>query len=165
MHRPTPRTAQVAALGAATALALGALGALSGCAATPDTAPTPTSTEGQQIVASPEISAAVQAADPRVQNVSTLESRSGAAHVVTVGVRFSGDEPISTETLTAVLVAVGENLPDDVDQVDLVARDDSEPSRLVDVSSAVAGLPQDVTVLGGGAEVTIMRADLDKLVG
>lgn len=43
------------------------------------------------------------------------------------------------------------------------ARDDSEQNHLIDISTAVAGLPDDVTVLGDGAGLTIMRADLDKL--
>lgn len=164
MHRSTPRTQRIATLGAAATLALVAL---SGCTATAPAQPTPTSsstsTEGQQTVAYPEMRTAVEAADPRVQNVSVLESRSGAARVLTVGVRFSGDAAVSTETLTSVLLAIRANLPDEIDQVDLVARDDSEQNHLIDISTAVAGLPDDVTVLGDGAGLTIMRADLDKL--
>lgn len=159
MPRPTPRAPRTAASVLAATLALTAL---TGCTTTSPTEPTTSASEGQQTVTYPEISDAVRAADPRVQNVSVLESQSGAARVLTVGVRFGGDEPVTTETLTAVLVAIRENLPGDIDQVDLVARDNGEPSRLIDISDAVAGLPEDVTVLYDGA-LTIMRADLDKL--
>ncbi len=110
----------------------------------------------------PEIREAIAAVDPRVQDVGITTSLSGAARVVTVGVALSGDEPVSTQTLISFLVAVRDGIPKNVDQVDLLVRDDTEKSRILDISAAVAGLPSDITVLYDGA-LTIMRADLDKL--
>ena len=110
----------------------------------------------------PEIRAAVQAAEPRVQRLGIRASKSGASNVLAVGVVLSGDEPVTTESLTAMLVAVRENLPSNTDQVNFLVRDDAENSHLVDISDAIDGLPDDVTVLYDGT-MTIMRDDLDKL--
>lgn len=160
MPRHAVRTSKTATTVLATMLAITAF---SGCTTT-STEPTSSPSEGQHAVTYPEINDAVRAADPRVQNVSVLESQSGASRVLTVGVRFGGDEPVTSETLTAVLIAIRESLPDEIDQVDLIPRDNGDPSQLIDVTDAVDGLPGDVTVLYDGA-LTIMRADLDKLAG
>lgn len=159
MRRATLRRSRAAALGVAVALAISVF---SGCTATQPSDPTPTTAEGQQTVTYPELRAALPAAEPRVQDVGIVESLSGTSNVMTVGVEISGDDPVTTASLTAMLVAVREDLPEVIDQLDFIVRDDAENSHIIDFSDAVAGLPDDVTVLYDGA-LTIIRADLDKL--
>lgn len=119
-------------------------------------------TEGQNAVMYPEIKSAIAAAEPRVTTSGITQSQSGAAQVMSVGVTISGDEPVTTASLTAMLIAIRETLPGGIDQVSLIVRDDSSKSRIVDISTAVAGLPAGVTPLYDGA-LTLMRQDLDKL--
>ena len=69
---------------------------------------------------------------------------------------------MSTETLTAILVAVRDTTPDDIETVGLIAREAADEERIVDLRSAIAGLPDDVTALYDGG-VTLARVDLDKL--
>lgn len=159
MRRATLRRSRAAALGVAVALAISVF---SGCTATQPSDPTPTTAEGQQTVTYPELRAALPAAEPRVQDVGIVESLSSTSNVMTVGVEISGDDPVTTASLTAMLVAVREDLPEVIDQLDFIVRDDAENSHIIDFSDAVAGLPDDVTVLYDGA-LTIIRADLDKL--
>ncbi|WP_229935168.1 hypothetical protein [Microbacterium sp. F2E] len=152
---------RLAALFAATALA-----AVSLTACVPATSPTPvpTSSESEQGMTFPEVRTALMAADPRVVDTGVLESQSGAARVLTVGAVVSADDatPISTASLTAMLVAVRDSLPSDVDQLDFLVRDDSDKSRIIDLGPAIAGLPAGVTALYDGT-LTLTRADLDKL--
>jgi hypothetical protein len=146
-----------AAIGAALAL-----GALTACApaATP---PEPPATERQQTVPLPEIRDALKAADPRVEDVGLAPSRSGAAQVLTVGVVLAGDATVSTENLTAFLVAIRDNLPGGVDQVAFLAREAGGKRPLIDLTPAIDGLPPAATVLWDGSQLTITRDDLDKL--
>jgi len=159
MQRPLLRGSRAAATVVAAALAVAAV---SGCTASTPNEPTSTTAEGQQTVTYPEIRAAVQAAEPRVQRLGIVASKSGASNVLAVGVVLSGDEPVTTTSLTAMLVAVRGNLPANIDQVNFLARDDAENSHLIDISDAIDGLPDDVTVPYDGT-MTIMRGDLDKL--
>lgn len=82
-------------------------------ASTPD--PVPSSAESKRPILYPDMHAALMATDPRIVDTGMVQSRSGAALVLTVGVFVNGDEPISTENLTAMLVAVRDNMPDNVD--------------------------------------------------
>lgn len=132
------------------------------CAPAGPVEPTPVTTEGQQTVTFPEMRAAVMAAEPRVQDTGIVENQSGAARVLTVAVVVSGDDPVTTDSLTAMLTAVRDTLPDEVDQVTFLARDDTEASHILDISVAVDGLPDALTPLYDGA-LTLMRGDLDAL--
>lgn len=157
MRTSLPPVHRTVALGAGLMLAAALL---AGCgAAAPD--PAPTATEGQQAVIYPEIREAVTAADPRVQDIGITDSQSGASRVLTVGVAISGVEPVTTASLTAILVAIRDNLPEGIDQVDLMIRED-ESNDVIDISAAVAGLPAGITPLYDGV-LTMMRDDLDAL--
>lgn len=52
--------------------------------------------------------------------------------------------------------------PDDIATVGLVAREAADEERIVDLRSAIAGLPEDTTPLWDGG-LTMSRVDLDKL--
>lgn len=149
-------------LAAATAAAVLAASVLTACA--PGDAPTPvsSSSESERDMTFPEVRAALAAAEPRVVDTGVTASESGASRVLTVGVVVTGDAAISTDALTAMLVAVREQLPTDIDQIDFLVRDDSDKSLILDLAPAIAGLPADVTVLYDGT-LTLMRGDLDKL--
>ena len=104
---------------------------------------------------------AVVAADPRITDPLATVSRSGSNTVLSLSVLVTGDEPVSTQTLTALMVAARDSsVP--FDQLDLNARSAADSERLLDLRPAVAGLPDEVTVLTDGG-VTIMRGDLEKL--
>lgn len=144
-----------------------ALGLASGCAAMNPTPPP--STSGAATIPSGETSVnalqalydAVVAADPRITDPLATVSRSGSNTVLSLSVLVTGDEPVSTQTLTALMVAARDSsVP--FDQLDLNARSAADSERLLDLRPAVAGLPDEVTVLTDGG-VTIMRGDLEKL--
>ena len=105
---------------------------------------------------------AVIAADPRITDVSATESYSGFSRMVTLAVIIDGDEPVTTALLTAILIAARDSMPSDVESLSVIARKASDEEKIIDLSDAVAGLPDDVTPLSDGA-VTLMRADLEKL--
>lgn len=105
---------------------------------------------------------AVTASDPRVADPLATISYSGFAKTLSMSVLITGDEPVGTETLTAILVAVRDTTPDDIETVGLIAREAADEERIVDLRSAIAGLPDDVTALYDGG-VTLARVDLDKL--
>lgn len=151
-----------AALACALAIAASATGCAASTTPAPPLTPSMPITEGQNAVMYPEIKSAIAAAEPRVTTSGITQSQSGAAQVMSVGVTISGDEPVTTASLTAMLIAIREALPGGIDQVSLIVRDDSSKSRIVDISTAVAGLPAGVTPLYDGA-LTLMRQDLDKL--
>lgn len=70
-------------------------------------APDPvTSSEGGQTMPLQSVYDAVGASDPRVQRVSTVAlSQSGPTEMMSVVLRITGDEPVSTETLENILRA------------------------------------------------------------
>ncbi|UIN31336.1 hypothetical protein [Microbacterium binotii] len=101
---------------------------------------------------------AVAASDPRVERASTVStSLSGVTTQLTVVVRVSGDEPISTQTLTAVLVAIRDSAPGDANMLDLVARDAQNPKEILDLSDAISALPSGMSLvwIDGGLVVPI----------
>lgn len=155
-HRPT------IAARAFAALTIGAVAlSFTACAATP--APTPSTSQGATTVDPFEsLYDAVSASDPRVEDPLGTMSRSGANRVLSLSVLISGDEPVSTETLTAILVAV-DGSPMEFDQLDLNARSAADSEQVLDLSPAIAGLPADVTPLALDSGLTIMRSDLQKL--
>lgn len=156
-HLPSPSRLVAVAVGAALALSV-----VTACSPAASPAPVTTSTESESELLYPEIHAAVLAAEPRVVDTGILESQSGASNVLSVAVFVSGAEPLSTESLTAMLVAVRDTMPDGADQLDFIARDDTEASRRLDIGPAINGLPAELTPLWDGT-LTLMRGDLDKL--
>lgn len=105
---------------------------------------------------------AVVASDSRVVDPLGTISYSGMAKTLSLSVLIEGDEPVSTETLTAILVAVRETTPAEIETVGLIAREAADEERIVDLRSAIAGLPEDTTPLWDGG-LTMTRVDLDKL--
>lgn len=157
----TPRRAR-SVLGASISLVV--VGAtMSGCAVLPASQDMGgTSVSPAPAVMYPEIKDAVTASDSRVQSVGVTQSLSGAAEVLTVGVRISGDDPVTTQMLEGILIAIRDSMPTSFDQVDLIIRDTTDKQRVIDISDAVAGLPSMITVLYDGT-LTVTRADLDML--
>ena len=74
---------------------------------------------------------------------------------------ISGDEPVSTDALTAMLVAIRDNTSDAIETATIIARDAEDDDKIVDLSPAIAGLPNDITPLWDGG-LTLSRADLCK---
>lgn len=106
--------------------------------------------------------AAVAAVDPRIEKVDGQVYYSGAAKTINVVVLISGDEPVSTDALTAMLVAIRDNTSDAIETATIIARDAEDDDKIVDLSPAIAGLPNDITPLWDGG-LTLSRVDLDKL--
>lgn len=74
---------------------------------------------------------------------------------------ISGDEPVSTDALTAMLVAIRDNTSDVIETATIIARDAEDDDKIVDLSPAIAGLPNDITPLWDGG-LTLSCVDLDK---
>lgn len=153
----------LAARGAGAALCLALLfSGLSGCALIGGSAtPGATTQEGQDMDLQP-LYDAVTAADPRVVDQSGTVSYSGAAKTLSLAVLLSGDEPVSTEELTAILVAARDNTPSEIETISVIAREAADDEKIIDLQPAIAGLPADLNPLWDGA-VTLARVDLDKL--
>lgn len=153
-------------LTAATAVSL-AVCLVSGCSAAAPTPSSPASdaatTSGEEtpVNALQSLYDAVSASDPRIVDPLATVSLSGTNTVLSLSVLVSGDEPVSTQTLTAVLVAA-RNSTVPFDQLDLNARSAADSERLLDLRPAIDGLPSGVTVLYDGG-LTVMRGDLDRL--
>lgn len=135
---------------------------LAGCGASDGPDSSPTSSQEGTAMDLQTVYDAVIASDPRVEDPLGTVSYSGAAKTLSLSVLISGDEPVSTETLTAILVAVRDTTPDDIETVGLVAREAAHEERIVDLRSTIAGLPEDTTPLWDGG-LTMSRVDLDKL--
>lgn len=135
---------------------------LAGCSDTSAGNSTASTTQGDQDMELQAIYDAVAASDPRVEDPLGTVSSSGAAKTLSLSVLIVGDEPVSTETLTAVLVAARDSTSDDIETITLVAREAADEEKIVDLSSAIAGLPEGITALWDGG-VTLARVDLDKL--
>lgn len=149
-------TRLTAALAAVVLLAV----ALTACGASNGSSPT-SSQEGAAMDLQ-SVYDAVIASDSRVEDPLGTVSYSGAAKTLSLSVLITGDEPVTTETLTAILVAVRDTTSDDIATVGLVAREAADEERIVDLRSAIAGLPEDTTPLWDGG-LTMSRVDLDKL--
>jgi hypothetical protein len=108
----------VATLGLVAALTSGGL---AGCAFLPPTPGASTAPTKGEDVDSSAISPAVQAADPRITAVDTGGQQSGFSRVISVLVELTGSEPVSPETLAAILTAIGETKPADVREIHLTA--------------------------------------------
>ncbi|GAA3018617.1 hypothetical protein GCM10010462_00580 [Microbacterium dextranolyticum] len=107
---------------------------------------------------------AVAAADPRVTDPLATVSRSGANTVLSLSVLITGDEAVSTQTLSAVLRAARDSsIP--FDQLDLNARSAANSEQILDLTPASKGLPADANVLAVDGGVTLMRAGLEKIGG
>lgn len=88
---------------------------------------------------------AILAADPRVESVLSLQVElSGLARVMTVVVSVSGDEPVSTDTVHAVLVAAATNAQSKITYLDLMVVPASDTELVIDLEAAAEGLPPEV---------------------
>ncbi|WP_313547116.1 hypothetical protein, partial [Leifsonia aquatica] len=108
------------------------------------------------------VETAVSAADPRVTDVSGTVNYSGMSRMLTLAVIMSGDEPVTTSTLTSVLIAARDATSSDIESIVVIAREAADEEKIIDLQDAIAGLPSDVTPLWDGG-VTLSRVDLDKL--
>lgn len=151
-----PRIA-LAAAGAAVAMA-----ALTGCTGTSDVLPSSSTTQEGTEVDLQSVYRAVVASDSRVEDPLGTVSYSGTAQTLSLSVLVRGDEPVTTDTVTAILIAIRENTPAQIETVTVVARDADDEEKILSLSDAVAGLPSELTPLVDGG-VTLMRTDLDKL--
>lgn len=106
--------------------------------------------------------AAISAADPGAEDPLGTVSTSGMAKTLSVSVLVPADEPVTTERLVAIFVAIRDATPASIETVTVIARDVADEEKIVDLSAAVAGLPKDVTALHDGG-VTLSRVDLEKL--
>lgn len=154
----TPGRTRMAAAVAAMLFGL----SLAGCTAPSATPADPRGTRQADVVDLQPILDAVAAADSRVVDPTARVYYSGAAQTLAVMPLISGDDPVTTPTLTDILIAVHDHTPDDIATVTVIARDTSADQRLIDLRPAIDGLPDGVTVLWDGG-ATIARVDLDKL--
>ena len=141
-----------------------AVGALTGCSS-PFAAPQPVPTPLESSVdAFQPVYDAIATSDPRVERASTVTSSlSGAARQLTVVIRITGSEPVSTQTLTAVLIAVRDSAHGDADMLDLVARDASNPKQILDLSDAIRGLPAGLSTIWIDGGLVVPMSDLAAL--
>ena len=139
-----------------------ALYGVSGCAMIGGTAtPSATTQEGQDMDLQPVFDA-VTAADPRVTESDGQVYYSGMAKTLDLIVLLSGDEPVTTDELTAILIAARDNTPAEVETISVIAREAADEEKLIDLQPAIAGLPDGLTPIWDGA-VTLSRVDLDRL--
>lgn len=167
MYTPktTPRALAVAASGALLiAFAVG-------CSATPSSPASPASSASSSTPQADATPNALQTmydsvvdADPRVTDPLATVSRSGTNTVLSLSVLIIGDEAVSTQTLTAVMLAARDSsIP--FDQLDLNARSAANSEQILDLTRASEGLPRDANVLAVDGGVTVMRGGLEKLGG
>ncbi len=139
--------------------------ALSGCSAlgvTPVDKPTSSQGQGASEVDTNTIYNAVIATDPRVKDPSASVISSGVAKMLNLVVLVDGEAPVTTATLTSILIAARDSTPASIESISLVAREAADEERIVDLRDAIAGLPAGVTALWDGG-VTVSRVDLEKL--
>lgn len=145
-------------------VALLAVGASTGCSSlfdAPQSAPTPLESS---VDAFQPVYDAIATSDPRVERASTVTtSLSGAARQLTVVIRITGSEPVSTQTLSAVLIAVRDSAHGDADMLDLVARDASNPKQILDLSDAIRGLPSGLSTVWIDGGLVVPMSDLAAL--
>ncbi|MFT4214594.1 MAG: hypothetical protein QM622_07445 [Microbacterium sp.] len=135
---------------------------LTGCSLLGSVVPGQNSTEQGDDIDMQTLYDAVAAADPRVKDPVGQVYYSGFSQTLDLVVMISGDEPVSTETLTAIFIAARDNTTNDIETITVLAWDAEDEEVRVDLSPAIDGLPDDVTVLWDGG-ATIARTDLDKL--
>ncbi|MFF2369690.1 hypothetical protein [Agromyces sp. NPDC058110] len=97
-------------------------------------------------------------------DASPIVFQSGFSKMMSLAVIFTGDEPVSTETLESVLVAAWGVAPDSVEGLEIIARAAGGDEPLLDLSTAVAGLPDDLDYVFSGS-LTMMSDSLDRLAG
>lgn len=139
-----------------------AMSGLSACTGSTGVAPSSSTSQEGSTVDLESVYDAVIAADPRVEDPLGTVSYSGAAQTLDLSVLIVGEEPVSTDTLTAILIAVRDSTPSSIQTVTVIAREAADSEKIVDISSAIAGLPEGLTPLYDGG-VTLMRVDLDTL--
>ncbi|KXZ60485.1 hypothetical protein Mlaev_01564 [Microbacterium laevaniformans] len=154
-----PGSNRVAVAAATAVLAVAALTACTAGNAAP--AASSASQEGTDVDLQ-SVYAAISAADPGVEDPLGTVSTSGMAKTLSVSVLVAADEPMTTDRLVAILVAIRDTTPASIETVTVIARDVADEEKIVDLSTAVAGLPDDVTALHDGG-VTLSRVDLEKL--
>lgn len=154
-----PGTTRLAVAAAAAVLAVAALTACTGGGGAP--AASSAAQEGTDVDLQ-SVYAAVSAADPGVEDPLGTVSTSGMAKALSVSVLVPADEPVTAERLVAIFVAIRDTTPASIETVTVIARDAADEEKIVDLSAAVAGLPDDVTALHDGG-VTLSRVDLEKL--
>ena len=154
-----PGSNRVAVAAATAVLAVAALTACTAGNAAP--AASSASQEGTDVDLQ-SVYAAISAADPGAEDPLGTVSISGMAKTLSVSVLVAADEPMTTDRLVAILVAIRDTTPASIETVTVIARDVADEEKIVDLSTAVAGLPDDVTALHDGG-VTLSRVDLEKL--
>ncbi|GAA4067748.1 hypothetical protein GCM10023065_20490 [Microbacterium laevaniformans] len=154
-----PGSNRVAVAAATAVLAMAALTACTAGNAAP--AASSASQEGTDVDLQ-SVYAAISAADPGAEDPLGTVSTSGMAKTLSVSVLVAADEPMTTDRLVAILVAIRDTTPASIETVTVIARDVADEEKIVDLSTAVAGLPDDVTALHDGG-VTLSRVDLEKL--
>lgn len=154
-----PGSNRVAVAAATAVLAVAALTACTAGNAAP--AASSASQEGTDVDLQ-SVYAAISAADPGAEDPLGTVSTSGMAKTLSVSVLVAADEPMTTDRLVAILVAIRDTTPASIETVTVIARDVADEEKIVDLSTAVAGLPDDVTALHDGG-VTLSRVDLEKL--
>lgn len=107
----------------------------------------------------------VNASDPRITDTFAIMSTSGFSPTLTISFLVTGDEPVSTETLVAVLTAIANNPGGEYETINVLARRADDPERGVDLTAAIEGLPAGLTPLALDGGLTLMRNDLDTFAG
>lgn len=77
----------------------------------------------------PGVYDAVLPADPRVADPSAAAALSGVARTMTLVVLIEGEEPVTTATLTAILIAVRDATSSSIETVTLIAREAADEER------------------------------------
>lgn len=154
---PGPNRVAVAA-----ATAVLAVAALTACTAGNAAPATSSASQEGTDVDLQSVYAAISAADPGAEDPLGTVSTSGMAKTLSVSVLVAADEPVTTDRLVAILVAIRDTTPASIETVTVIARDVADEEKIVDLSTAAAGLPDDVTALHDGG-VTLSRVDLEKL--
>lgn len=145
----------------AAAAAVLAVTALTACTGGGGPAASSASQEGTNVDLQ-SVYSAISAADPGVEDPLGTVSTSGMAKTLSVSVLVAADEPVTTDRLVAIFVAIRDTTSASIETVTVIARDAADEEKIVDLSTAVAGLPSDVTALYDGG-VTLARVDLEKL--
>ncbi|MFT4050771.1 MAG: hypothetical protein QM677_00805 [Microbacterium sp.] len=112
---------------------------------------------------------AIRALDPRISYVGEVAYYSGFSKTYDLVVTLSGDDQtVSTELLTEILIIVRDSTS--YESITLLMREEPEDgdyehsSTFIDLTDAIAGLPDGLTVLWDGTDLTIFRDNLDKLM-
>lgn len=135
----------------ASALTLSAL-VLTSCTLVPDDEPTSSATSNPSPSAS-EMTAEEEAAltqiythigqsDPQIIDILSVGfTSSEQGQNMIIDVLFSDTDPITSETLTNILIAASEIAPEDTYQISVAAHPVSDPSSIRSLEEAAMGLP------------------------